>query len=122
MYVVLRRNNKCINQLGCSHRIRLTNDDGATPSINPRVDTQNTFIDSVEFTPDSVFNALKHLKPTTSSGQDGIPNICLKNCASALAVPLCHIFDSSFKNGVLPVCWKTAYVITICKKGYTSDP
>ena len=39
-----------------------TNDDSATPSINPRVDTQNTFIDSVEFTPDSVFNALKHLK------------------------------------------------------------
>jgi len=53
-----------------------TNDNGATPSINPRVDTQNTFIDSVKFTPDSVFNALKHLKPTTSSGPDGIPNIC----------------------------------------------
>ena len=32
-------------------------------------------------------------------------------CTSALAVPLCHIFDFSFKNGVLPVCWKTAYVL-----------
>ena len=53
---------------------------------------------------------------------DDIPNICLKNCASALAVPLCHIFDSSFKNGVLPVCWKTAYVLPIHKKGCTSDP
>ena len=54
-----------------------TNDDGATPSINPR-GTQNTFIDSVEFTSDCIFNALKHLKPTTSSSPDGIPNICLK--------------------------------------------
>jgi len=45
-----------------------------------------------------------------------------KNCAGALAVPLCHIFDFSFKNGVLPVCWKTAYVLPIYKKGCTSDP
>jgi len=42
-----------------------------------------------------------------------------KNCAGALAVPLCHIFDFSFKNGVLPVCWKTAYVLPIYKKGCT---
>ena len=72
--------------------------------------------------PDKLENnsaCMKHLKPTTSSGPDGIPNICLKNCASALAVPLCHIFDSSFKNGVLPVCWKTAYVLPIYKKGCT---
>jgi len=101
-----------------------TNDDGVrpTPSINPRVGTQNTFIDSVEFTSECVFNALKHLKPTTSSGPDGIPNICLKYCASVLAVSLCHIFDSSFKNGVIPVSWKTAYVLPIHKKGCTSDP
>ena len=29
-----------------------TSDNVATPSVNPQVGTQNTFINSVEFTPD----------------------------------------------------------------------
>ena len=33
-----------------------------------------------------------------------IPNILLKNCASSFAVPICHLFDTSFKDGVLPDC------------------
>ena len=72
--------------------------------------------------PVEVFETLKHLKPSTSAGPDGLPNVLLKNCATALSVPLSHIFDTSFKDNCLPVSWKLAHVIPIHKKGGTSDP
>ena len=64
----------------------------------------------------------KHLKPTTSVGPDGIPNVLLSKCAPGLAVPLSHLFDTSFKDGVLPVSWKNVDVIPIHKKGCTTEP
>ena len=64
----------------------------------------------------TVCKVLKHLKPTTSVGPDGIPNVLLSKCAPGLAVPLSHLFDTSFKDGVLPVCCKNADVIPIHKK------
>ena len=38
--------------------------------------------------------------PTTSTGPDGVPNILLKHCVTSLAVPLSHVFDTSFKGGI----------------------
>ena len=52
----------------------------------------------------------------TSVGPDGIANVLLSKCAPGLAAPLSHLFDNSFKDGVLPVCWKNADVIPIHKK------
>jgi len=49
-----------------------------------------------------VGKVLKQVKPTTSVGPDGIPNILLNKCAIGLAVPLSHLFDTSIKDGVLP--------------------
>ena len=79
-------------------------DNGITPEFANRVDVTNTHLSSVQFLPLSVSKVLKWLKPTTSAGPDGIPNILLKNCASGLAVPLSHLFDTSFKDGILPGC------------------
>ena len=50
------------------------------------------------------------------------PNLFLKNCASALATPLSHIFDVSFKDQKLPLEWKIALVTPIHKKGPTTSP
>ena len=38
------------------------------------------------------------------------------------ALPLCHLFDFSFKNEQLPDCWKMATVTPIFKQGKTSEP
>ena len=59
---------------------------------------------------------------TTSVGPDGIPNVLLSKCAPGLAVPLSHLFDTFFKDGVLPSCWENADVIPIHKKGCTIEP
>ena len=69
-----------------------------------------------------VFVVLKRLKPSTSTGPDGLPNVPLKNCAATLSVPLSHIVDTSFIDNRLPVSWKLAHVFPIHKKGGTSDP
>jgi len=62
------------------------------------------------------------IKPSTYVGPDGIPNVLLKNCATALSLPLSHIYDTSFKDSILPCCWKTANVLPIFKKGCTKNP
>ena len=46
----------------------------------------------------------------------------LKHCATSLAVPLSHIFDTSFKDGVLPAEWKIANVLPVHENGLTTDP
>ncbi|XP_047132453.2 uncharacterized protein LOC124811182 [Hydra vulgaris] len=66
--------------------------------------------------------ALGALKPTTSTGLDGIPNVFLKNCANSLSNSLSHLFDTSFKDGAIPLDWKVASVIPIHKKGPAVDP
>jgi len=48
------------------------------------------------------------LADLTSSGPDGIPNVLLKHCGSSLVLPLSHLLDTSFKDGVLPLRWQIA--------------
>jgi hypothetical protein len=99
-----------------------TADDGSAPKMDDNVNPSSAVIDSVVFTPMIVNKALKKLKPSTSTGPDGLPNILLRNCCDSLAMPLCHIFDISFKDSKLPSSWKVASVLPIHKKGSTSDP
>lgn len=98
-----------------------TRDDGNNPVIAAR-HPPGCYLSSIAFTPSIVYSVLKKLKPTTSVGPDGIPNILLKNCARSLQLPLSHLFDSSFKDGTLPDSWKTANVVPIYKKGCATDP
>jgi len=63
-----------------------------------------------QFFPAQVYLTLKRLKPSTSVGPDGIPNV-LKNCATAVSLPISHIFDTCFKDSILPCSWKTANVL-----------
>ena len=46
---------------------------------------------------------------------EGVADV-LTFIATGLAVPLSHLFDTSFKDGVLPACWKNADVIPVHKK------
>ena len=74
---------------------------------------------SIDFLPYTVEKTLKQLTPTTSTGPDGVPNMLLKHCATSLAVPLSHLFDTSFKDGI-PAEWKIANVLPAHKKGPTT--
>ena len=54
-----------------------TTDNGITPEFDNRVDITSTCLSCVNFSPATVCKVLKHLKPTTSVGPDGIPNVLL---------------------------------------------
>lgn len=97
-----------------------THDNGICPDVVNRAGDDS--LDTVLFTPDIVRTVLQRLKPSTSAGSDGIPNLFLKKCANCLAVPLCHIYSISFLDGCLPSAWKYALVTPVHKKGPTSDP
>ena len=63
-----------------------------------------------ELEPLAVLKFLSALNVWKAPGVDGVCHHLLKNCASALAGPLCHIFNLSLKTGVFPQIWKTASV------------
>jgi len=65
-------------------------DNGITPQVQPRADN-TTFCDSVFFTADNVRKTLLSVKPSTSFGPDGIPNVFLKKLAHSICNPLCYI-------------------------------
>ncbi|XP_055527331.1 uncharacterized protein LOC129719947 [Wyeomyia smithii] len=61
-------------------------------------------------------SALSKLKPSFSTGPDGIPAILLKRCATGLLTPLCHLFHLSLSTGNFPSAWKFAYMFPVYKK------
>ena len=50
-------------------------------------------------------------------GPDGISARMLKSTASAIANPLCHLFNLSLTFGDIPKEWKTASIVPIFKSG-----
>lgn len=57
------------------------------------------------------------MKPSLSSGHDGIPSVLLK-AYSAIFIPvLVQIFNNCLKNEVFPAMWKTALVVPVHKSG-----
>ena len=98
-----------------------TVDNGILPYVSPRTN-DDISCDSILFTVDNVCKALLTLKPSTSSGPDGLPNVLLRKLAFSICNPLQYIFDSSIKTHQLPSLWLQAFVTPIFKKGATSEP
>ena len=65
-----------------------------------------------------VFNKLARLKEGKAPGDDGFVPLFLKNVASEICYPLAEIFNSSLKEGVVPLDWRIANVTPIYKKGF----
>ena len=60
---------------------------------------------------------LSDIKPHKANGPDNIPNLVLKNCATALAPGITLIFQKSIDSGTLPKDWTDANVAPVFKKG-----
>ena len=56
------------------------------------------------------FLQLASLSPCKASGHDDVSNRQLKECATGLAEPLCHIFNLSLSSGVYPQCWNKTVI------------
>ena len=62
----------------------------------------NNRLSTVEFNCSDMFNCLKKLKSSLSSGPDGIPPLFLKKLAVCLTIPLCMLCNCIFKSENLP--------------------
>lgn len=69
----------------------------------------------------SVEAALRALPPKTSVGPDGIPPFLARDCRSALAAPLCHIYNLCLEKSTFPVRWKITRVTPVPKGGGGTD-
>jgi len=79
--------------------------------------TSPPVVDSIDITPDIVFNKVMNLQNGKSPGPDGWPIQLIKSVGEFISVPLFIIFNKSFFDGVLPKDWKSAHVTPIHKKG-----
>ena len=92
---------------------QVSNDLTPLPAVYS-VDSNDAFCEFV-VQPFEVFHKLSHIKVRKSPGPDGIPNWLLRDFAFALSEPICHIFNSSISEGIVPSLWKRANVVPIPK-------
>lgn len=76
---------------------------------------------NITFTEYDILLAIKQLKNSSSYGPDNIPPIFLKNIADFICVPLCIIFNRSFRTHTLPLDWLISKVIPVHKKGNKNE-
>jgi len=97
-----------------------TNDDGTAPVFD-RVVPQDSNLESVEFTPDNVYAAIRKLKLNGAGGPDGFPPRLFKMLAGSLAEPLSLMFTSFMSVGKVPQNWRHATVTPVYKGGAASS-
>ena len=78
------------------------------PEPNPdELKSIDNSLDAIHLTVPEIFQALIKLNPSKAGGIDNITPTILRNCASALAARLHHLFTTSLNNGTIPTEWKT---------------
>ena len=82
------------------------------PTFQMNEPLPDSFIISVDLTE----KALSKVKTNKATGPDNVPPWILKDFAHILAKPLCAIFNSSLREGVVPSIWKSADVVPLAKK------
>lgn len=74
-------------------------------------------IGQLELDVSDVLQALLTLDASKSAGYDNLPPVFLKECATALSIPLTQIFNKSLSSGVFLSEWKLSYISPIFKSG-----
>ena len=77
--------------------------------------TEIKSIEEVEINEGVVFDLIKSIYNSKSSGLDRISSSCLKDALSALIPQIMYIDKQSLRTGIFPDKWKTATVVPIFK-------
>lgn len=95
--------------------------------LSPNSNTGKKSVDSVPRTENSIYlepvtelevlEAINNLKNSNSTGYDNLSVKIIKQCASLIAKPLCHIINQCFIDGCFPSLLKISKVICLHKKG-----
>lgn len=83
--------------------------------------TANTILEEIVVSAADVEREIKTLDMNTSMGADGIHPRLLVMCGSCVSYPLSLIYNSSLREGVLPLEWLSSKISPIYKKGPRTD-
>ena len=95
---LVNRLNECLVSVS-NHFPRLT-DDLAVFDVQDEIPAE--YVISVM----TIENALQQIKVNKAVGPDNVPAWVLRDNASTLAAPLTALFNTSLRDGVIPVLWK----------------
>ena len=68
--------------------------------------------------PEVVGSKINNMKENKSPGVDGISPIILKEIVEQNSTPLAHVFNMSLQEETVPLEWKEANIIPLCKKRF----
>nr|CAH8852593.1 unnamed protein product [Trichobilharzia regenti] len=74
-------------------------------------------LESIVFSNQLIVQAIKSLKPSTSTGPDGLASIIFKNSGCDIPLLLLKFFSISMDTGTYPGEWKTSFIIPHNKSG-----
>ena len=94
-----------------------TEDRTSLQSLCESITFNETLVDSIQFTPESVFEELSTLQRDKACGSDHLPAQLLKVAAEFISLPLFHLFQLSLSSGTLPRDLVTANNVPVHKKG-----
>ena len=83
--------------------------------------TPSNQLSHIAIDPSDVFKALASLNCTKAPGIDDISPLILKHCATSLALPLTHLFNTCIQSSSLPDEWKVHKIVPIPKCSDKSD-
>ena len=69
-----------------------------------------------------IMEAIQQINPSAAPGPDGIPPLLLKNCSTALSLPLSLLWRKSLATGEISDQLKLGLIIPIFKNGARSEP
>ena len=67
-------------------------------------------------TPEVVATKINNMKENKSPGVDGISPKILKETVEQISMPLAHMFNMSLQEGIVPLEWKEANIISLFQK------
>ena len=74
-------------------------------------------LEKLVVTPEVVASKINNMKEDKSPGVDGISPKILKETGEQISTPLAHVFNMSLQEGIVPLEWKEANIISLFKKG-----
>ena len=79
--------------------------------------TEGERLGQLVITPEVLANKINNMKDNKSPGVDGIAPTILKETVEQISKPLAHVFNMSLREGIVPLEWKEANIISLFKKG-----
>ena len=75
---------------------------------------ESDYLEQLIVTPKMVANKIRDISP----GVDGIPPKLLLDIVEQISIPLATVFNLSLEEGIVPLEWKEANIIPLCKKRF----